>query len=99
MEKDMKPDSLASVFIGITKNGDLVGAFKTTKSQFQPFQIWTYPLNDEGATSRVILSGGKVDNKPTVFARLINASGMETNWIMLTADNTVSAGLDPDARR
>ena len=91
--KDDK-SGLASFYIGILKSGDLVGAYKATGSQYQPYQIWSYPLNDKGETSKVTISGGKMDSKPAVVVHIVGASGVEQNMVILSAENTVSVGWE-----
>lgn len=87
-----KLEPLASAFIGITQDGHLVGAEKPTGGEFDPYQLWSYDLNEKGDTARVILTGGKIDKTPALIVRVVDTAGQEKSWVMLTADSTVWAG-------
>lgn len=88
-----KHSSGASILIGITESGNLVGANKLVGAPAQ-MRIYEYELNDDGSTSKVVVSGGRRDSKPALFVRLLDASGMEKSWIILTVDDTIITHMD-----
>lgn len=88
-----KLSSGASILIGITEAGNLVGANKMVGAPAQ-MRIYEYGLNDDGSTSKVVVSGGRRDNKPALFVRLLDASGTEKTWIILTVDDTIMTHMD-----
>lgn len=99
-EMNAKPNATPknSVFIGIAEDGDLVGANKRFGNQggdsIDSYRNYAYPLNDNGETRKVILSGGSRDNEPALFVRLHDSSGKERVWMILTAIDTVIVGMD-----
>lgn len=79
----------ASVFIGFTDDGNLVGTLKDAGGNPRQVRFYAYGLNDEGTTRTVVMSGGRLDGEPALFVKLITSAGTETSRIVLTAMNTI----------
>lgn len=95
-EVQKKQDKGQSVYIGLNEDGGLVGIFKNASSDKYAGYKTVPPidLREGGATKTVVLSGGKRKNKPAVFVRLLDGSGVEKKWLILTYIDSESISMD-----
>jgi len=87
-----------SIFIGITEDGMLIGATKKIPNPsggaVSAHRNYIYPLNEDGQTKRVILSGGRIGDEPALFVKMITSSGTDKSWIVLTALDAVVVKME-----
>lgn len=91
-------DNYASVYIGITSDGVLVGANKFKGPGKNDHTVNTFALDGGGKTKRVVMSGGTRNKQPAVFVRISEDGDTDKIWMVLTYVDTLTMKMDFEVR-
>lgn len=73
----------ASQVVLVTNDGQLLGVENKTDQYVQPYQIWSYDLNDSGRTRKVVLAQGSLQDAPGLCIRYFDQGGVEFDRLFI----------------